>query len=165
MAKSGIEIDIPGRGLFELRMIVTDYSGTLSRGGRLTDGVRDRLARLAEIVEIQVLTSDTFGTARDELAGAGVAIRVLAGERHDRQKERFITGQEQPAAIAAFGNGANDRLMLRAVRDAGGLAIAVDNGEGCAVETLLNSALLIHGAAPALDLLLDPRRLKADLRF
>jgi len=165
MVKPGIEIDIPGRGRLELRLIVTDYSGTLSHGGRLSDGVRDRLARLAELVEIQVLTSDTFGTARDELAGAGVNIHVLTGERHDRQKERFVTARERPASIAAFGNGANDRLMLRAVRDAGGLAVAVDNGEGCSLETLLNSTLVIHGAAPALDLLLDPRRLKADLRF
>jgi hypothetical protein len=45
------------------------------------------------------------------------------------------------------------------------LALAVDNGEGCAVDALLHSNLVVVGAANVLDLLLDPVRLKATLRF
>jgi len=55
--------------------------------------------------------------------------------------------------------------MLKAVKEGGGLAIAVDNGEGCAVDALLNANVFVTGAANALDLLLDPVRLKATLRF
>jgi soluble P-type ATPase len=66
--------------------------------------------------------------------------------------------------MAAFGNGANDRLLLREVKNAGGLAVAVENGEGCAVETLLEAAVLIHGAQNAIGLLLEPARIKATLR-
>ena len=55
--------------------------------------------------------------------------------------------------------------MLKAVKEAGGVAIAVDNGEGCAIDAILNANLLIHGSANALQLLLEPNRLKATLRF
>ena len=67
--------------------------------------------------------------------------------------------------VAAFGNGNNDRLLLRVVKQAGGLAIAVDNGEGCATDALLNAHLLITGAVNALNLLLETRACKATLRF
>jgi soluble P-type ATPase len=67
--------------------------------------------------------------------------------------------------VAAFGNRNNDRLLLKTVRDAGGLAIAVDNGEGCAVDTILVANRVVHGSENALDLLLDSNRCKATLRF
>jgi len=54
--------------------------------------------------------------------------------------------------------------MLKAVKDVGGLAIAVDNGEGCSVQTLLNAEIFVVGIANALDLLLEPIRCKATLR-
>ena len=44
-------------------------------------------------------------------------------------------------------------------------AVAVDNGEGCAVPALTSASLSIRSAADALDLLLDADRLKAGLRF
>jgi hypothetical protein len=39
----------------------------------------------------------------------------------------------------------NDGLWLKAVRDAGGLAIAVDVGEGCALEAMRNAMYLYLG--------------------
>jgi hypothetical protein len=51
------------------------------------------------------------------------------------------------------------------VKEAGGLAIAVDNGEGCAIDALLNANLFIVGVVNALDLLLEVRSCKATLRF
>jgi soluble P-type ATPase len=62
--------------------------------------------------------------------------------------------------VAAFGNGNNDRLLLKTVKEDGGLAIAVDNGEACAIDALMNANLLIVGAANALNLLLEPRSCK-----
>lgn len=54
--------------------------------------------------------------------------------------------------------------MLKAVKDAGGLAVAVDNGEGCAPEAMQNAHIFIVGITNALDLLLEPIRCKATLR-
>ena len=49
--------------------------------------------------------------------------------------------------MVAFGNGQNDRLLLKSVKEVGGLAIVVENGEGCASDALINAHLLIAGAA------------------
>jgi soluble P-type ATPase len=70
-----------------------------------------------------------------------------------------------PRYVASFGNGNNDRLHLKVVKEAGGLAIAVENGEGCALEAILNANVFVVGAVNALDLLLEPTRLRATLRF
>jgi hypothetical protein len=51
------------------------------------------------------------------------------------------------------------------LRQAGGLAIAVDNGEGCAVDTSMNAHITIVGAVNALNLLTDTKFVKATLRF
>jgi soluble P-type ATPase len=163
--KPGITIEIPGFGRLDLRALVSDYTGTLACGGTLVAGVAERLARLDPLLDLHVLTSDTFGTARRELASLPVRVVVLEGENHDVQKARFVRDHFVPRHVVALGNGHNDRMLLQGVREAGGLAIAVDAGEGCAFETLRQAHLLIRGPAEALDLLLDPRRLKATLRF
>ena len=118
-AKQGIQIDIPGFGRLDIHTVVTDYTGTLSCGGKLSPGVRERLLQLEEFVEIRVLTSDTFHTARSELAGIPVTVEVLENENHHRQKENYVTTRCDPARVAVFGNGNNDRLMLQAVKQAG----------------------------------------------
>jgi soluble P-type ATPase len=163
MSKAGIAVDIPGDGLRRIHTVVSDYSGTLSRGGKLTPGVRTRLLKLRNVVDIEVVSSDTFGTAAEQLRGIAVP-HILTSAKHDREKQEYVR-QFDLQRVAAFGNGNNDRLLLKAVREAGGLAIAVDNGEGCALDTLLDANLFITGVVNALDLLLAPRRLKATLRF
>lgn len=163
--KPGILIDIPGFGRRRIEAVVSDYTGTQSCGGRLAEGVRERLKELARRVEVYILTADTFGTAREELNGLPVHLEVLQQERQDVQKQEYVRQRLDPSRVAALGNGNNDRLLLEAVKQAGGLAIAVDGGEGCAIQALLNADLLIRGAANALDLLLEPNRTKATLRF
>jgi soluble P-type ATPase len=164
VSKPGIHIEIPGFGDRTIRTLVSDYTGTLSGGGKLSPGVRERLLRLDPLIDIHVLTSDTFGTVRNEFANVPVAIQVLDGDRHDLKKQDFVQSLDRQS-VFALGNGANDRLMLRVVRDGGGIAVAVDNGEGCSTDAIAGANLLIHGAANALDLLLEPRALKAGLRY
>jgi len=166
-----IEIPIPrfgpGRppaGKITINKIITDYTGTLSCGGKLTPGVEDRLRKLKAIVGIHVVSSDSFGTAREQLSAIPLEPHLLATDEHDEEKRECVNAHE-PNLIAAFGNGRNDALMLKAVKGAGGLAIAVDNGEGCAVEALQNALIFIVGITNALDLLLDPTRCKATLRM
>jgi len=126
--------------------------------------VERRLVRLAEFVEIHILTADTFGTVERELGSLPVRIHQLKPAGQDVQKMKFI--ESLPAEhTVALGNGNNDRLLLAAVKKAGGLAIAVDNGEGCSIETLQNATLFITGVENALDLLIETDRLKATLRL
>jgi len=55
-------------------------------------------------------------------------------------------------------------LAAVAVKKGGGLAIAVDNGEGCALHAVVHAPVLVSGAAKALGLLVSPNALKATLR-
>jgi len=163
MEKPGITIDIPGFGKRHIRIVVSDFTGTHSQGGAVPPAVRKRLRQLARLVDLHIITADSFGTAAQELRGI-TAPYILRSGRHDREKARYVR-QFNLTHVAAFGNGNNDRLMLKTVKQGGGLVIAVDNGEGCALEALLNAHVFIVGAANALDLLLDPLRLKATLRY
>jgi len=160
-----IEIPIPGFRNLEIHSIVSDFTGTLAFRGALRNPARLALLRLAHMADVHVVTSDTFGTAKRELAGIPITFKKLTDESedHDVQKERYVeslgTGH-----VAAFGNGRNDRRMLEAVRSGRGLAVAVDNGEGCAREAFDSSEVFVAAAENALDLLLDKDRCKATLR-
>lgn len=162
--KPGFRIQIPGFGDRDINTIISDFTGTLSCGGALSPEVREKLVRLTQLVEIHVLSADTFSTVRQEFAGVPVILQILEGGREHEQKAVYAS-RYHPKHVAALGNGNNDRLLLSRVKEAGGLAIAVDNGEGCSVETILQAHMLVHGAASALDLLLQPLRLLATLRF
>lgn len=163
MDKSGILIEIPGLGRREINTIVSDYTGTLSCGGRLVPGVKEKLIILLGVLDIRIISSDSFGTAEEELAGI-VKPDILSTNRHDVEKQDYVKAFNL-RHVAAFGNGNNDRMLLKTVKEGGGLAIAVDNGEGCAVDALVNAHLFIVGAANALNLLLEVRSCKATLRF
>ena len=166
MMKSGIRINIPGFGHLHIQAICSDYTGTLSRKGELIDDVSGRLRRLAELVDIHVVTSDTRKTASKQLADLPLTLHDrIASDEHDVFKRDYLTklGVDLKR-IAVFGNGRNDRLWLAAVRDVGGLAVAVDVGEGCAVEAMTSANVFVAGAGNALDLLLDSKRIMATLR-
>lgn len=152
--------DISGMGRLELEHLVCDFTGTLSVDGRLLPGVGDLLHQLAASMTIHVVTADTFGRAEVELAGCPCTVTVLHGQGLDVQKEQYVKGlgQEQ---VVAIGNGNNDRLMLKAAR----IGIAVVEEEGCAIAALMSADVLALNIHDAFNLLLQPDRLKATLRF
>jgi len=155
-----LDIDIPGFGVVKLMHLVSDFTGTLSFNGKLIPGVKERLNTLSESLSIHVLTSDTFGTSKSELKDVNCELHVLDGVYHDLQKEEFV---EKLGAIhvVAYGNGNNDRKMLRAAR----VGIAVTEGEGCSVDILMAATVHVTSINAGLDLLINPMRLKATLRY
>lgn len=155
-----LEIDIPGFGLVRLEHLVSDFTGTLSFDGKLLPGVKGRLNKIAKFLKVHILTADTFGKARQELKGIDCEIYILAGKDHDIQKEEYVKklGADN---VVAFGNGNNDRKMLKTAR----IGIAVSLGEGCATDALMSADILVTSARDGLDLLLNPKRCKATLRF
>ncbi len=162
----GIEITIPFFAEpLRITRIVSDYTGTLSFHGRLIPGVQDRLGKLQAFVAIDVLTADSSGTAKVQLGGMPfLGLQIFQdAERHDVRKQDHAE-KHYPSQIAAFGNGNNDALLLKTVKAAGGLAVAVDNGEGCSVEAMQNANIFIVGIVNALDLLIERTWCKATLR-
>lgn len=155
-----LKIDVPGFGAVKLEHLVSDFTGTLSVDGVLLPGVRRQLNEIAKFLKVHILTADTFGKAKAELDGVDCEIHILTGENHDIQKEKFVKklGTEK---VVAFGNGSNDRRMLKISR----IGIAVSQGEGCAVDAVVAADIHVTGAKIGLDLLLHVKRMKATLRF
>jgi soluble P-type ATPase len=154
-----LAIDIPGFKTLTLEHLVLDYNGTLARDGELLDGVRERLAALADRLRIHVLTADTFGKARAQLIGLPCALTILPVEGQDRRKLDYVQ-QLGAARAVCIGNGRNDRLMLQAA----GLGIAVAQAEGAAGQAVSAADVLAPDILTALDLLAHPLRLVATLR-
>jgi soluble P-type ATPase len=63
--------------------------------------------------------------------------------------------------VVAIGNGNNDRSMLKAAR----LGIAVLGSEGCANTAIQAADIIVTDINRGLDLLLNPLRCMATLRF
>ncbi len=155
-----LEIDIPGFGAVKLHHLVSDFTGTLSFNGKLIPGVKERFNKISKFLNIHVLTSDTFGTAKSELKDVRCEAYVLEGEYHDLQKEEYVE-KLGSSSVVAFGNGNNDRKMLRVAR----IGIAVSGGEGGAVDILMAGEVHVTSIIAGLDLILHPKRLKATLRY
>jgi len=154
------DLDIPGFGPVRLQYLVSDFTGTLSVDGRLFPGAEEQLNKISDFLDVYVLTADTFGMARTALSGVRCEVRILEGDSHDIQKEEFVRtlGSE---SVIALGNGNNDRRMLKTAR----IGIAVCLQEGCSVDAITSANVLVASTTDAFDLLLNPQRLKATLRF
>lgn len=154
------ELDIPGFGTLRLEHLVSDFTGTLSVDGRLIQGVRERLNELSKFLKVHILTADTFGRAKEELKDINCEVHILEGEDHDLQKEEYLK-KLGPELVIAFGNGNNDRRMLKIAR----IGVAVMLDEGCSLDAIKGADIVVKSIIDGLDLLLNPKRVKATLRF
>lgn len=154
------ELDIPGFGLVKLEHLVSDFTGTLSVDGKLLPGVKERLNKIADFMKVHILTADTFGMAENELEGIMCEIHILEGNDLNVRKEDYVRtfGADN---VIALGNGNNDRKMLKAAK----VGITVCLNEGCAIDAIKSADILVSSIIDALELLLNPKRLKATLRF
>jgi P-type E1-E2 ATPase len=151
-----IVVRIPGGPTFKLEHLLLDVNGTLSDRGVLYDGVASRVSQLCSLVEVQLVTADTFGTATGIAQVLGVGSRrVSNGAEKLELVERL-----GPDRCAVIGNGANDMLALHA----SALGIAVMGREGLSVLALRSADVCCASITDALDLLLDIDALVATLR-
>lgn len=162
--KNGIVLTIPGMGEIRLQSLLLDYNGTLACDGKLLPGITPRLATLAEILRVEVITADTFGSVQRALDQAGigdsVAVHILpsgGGEAASKRERLRTLGVAQTCAI---GNGRNDRLMLQEAA----LSIGLLGKEGLCVPALLQAHIVCADINDALDLLIRPKRCIATLR-
>lgn len=155
-----IDIFIPGFGKVKLKYFVSDYTGTLSIDGSLINGIESKLIELSKILEIHILTADTFSKAEGHLKNLPVKLVILKGERLDIQKKNYIKklGTEN---VFACGNGKNDRLMLKLAK----ISATVCIDEGCVFDSVKNSKIICKSPIDVIDLILNPKRLIATLRF
>ncbi len=152
-------LEIPGYGKLEIKNLVLDYNGTIAKDGKLLDGLKELIDKLAQVVDIYVLTADTYGSVEKEMAGMPVKIKVIKGENELVEKRDFIIeiGSQESMGI---GNGYNDQLMFQEVK----VSVAVIGSEGCATILFNIANLVVKDVYDALGLLLNPTRLRASLR-
>jgi len=118
--------------------------------------VAHRLARLARVTRVHVLTADTFNKAADALEGLPVEL-VRIKNADDKLNWLSQRGFDQCIVI---GNGRND---VKWVKEAA-VGIAVIGPEGCAGDLLRVADVVVNSIEDALDMVLHPLRLKATLR-
>jgi len=152
---SPVFLETPG-GLSAFHRVVLDYTGTLSLDGQLLPGVEGRLHRLARDLQITILTADTFGTARESVKDLPVNIQVI----QNGQEKAGIVAAMDAEGVIAIGNGRNDIPMM----EVAAISIAVLGPEGAAASLLHAADIVTRDINDALDLLLNPLRLKATLR-
>jgi soluble P-type ATPase len=154
-----IKLSIPGTGIWSLATLVLDINGTLAKDGVIPDKVLKKLNKLTDKLNIYFLTADTFGkieTQKGKLPGQIIKI----SPPHEAEKKRKFVEKIGPESVVAIGNGQNDSLMLATAK----LGIAVIGPEGCAVQSLLNSEIVVSSIEDAIGLLITPKRIVATLR-
>lgn len=154
-----IDLDIPGLGVYAIKHLVLDYNGTLAQGGNILPGVLDVLGMLVPMVEVHVVTADTFGTAAQQLSGSPVSLTILAEEDQAEAKLDYLRRLGAESAIA-IGNGRNDRKML----EAAAIGIITIHKEGASLRALSRADIVTTNILDALELLRYPKRLVATLR-
>jgi P-type E1-E2 ATPase len=151
-----VAIDIPGGRRLRLEHVLLDVNGTLSDRGALLEGVAERLPRLQDVLDVRLVSGDTFGTL-DDVAGQ---LRLAATRARDGGGKLELVEQLGPERCAVIGNGTNDALALAAAA----LGIAVIGPEGASGAALRAADVACRSIEEAFDLLLDPRALVATLR-
>jgi soluble P-type ATPase len=154
-----ITVQIPGFRELRLEHLVLDYNGTLAVDGILLPKVSDTLKEVSGLLQVHVITADTFGKVRQQLEGLPLTIAILPSEQMEQSKLEYCRklGLDRTAAI---GNGRNDREMVKHAA----LGISVIQAEGAASATMANSHIITTNIVNALQLLLHPLRLTATLR-
>ena len=154
-----LQIQIPGQGNPQIEHLLLDYNGTLACDGRLLEGVEQRFLALTEMLDIHVVTADTFGDVHRQLQGLPCQLTIIPGFSQDQAKLDYLNTLGAKGTIAV-GNGRNDHLMLKHAV----LGIAVVQQEGASTLCLAGANLVCPGILSALDMLLQPKRLTATLR-
>jgi P-type E1-E2 ATPase len=154
-----IELNIPGRGCYQLEHLVCDVNGTLAVDGQLFDGVVRLLTVLRDRLDLHLLTADTHG--RQSLIDRQLNIKAVRVKPGDESKQKAMYVEKLGADhVVAIGQGANDSAMLKAAL----LGICVFSPEGVAVEAITSADLITPDIYTALELLTKPLRIVASLR-
>ena len=153
-----LKINIPGREEMILSHLVLDYNGTIAEDGAIIESIRPRLEQLSRELSIYVITADTHGTAAQRCAG--LPLQVLTFPTAQVGQIKADQCRKLSGGVVCIGNGFNDIQMS----DVCDLSICVMGREGCCGALLMHTDVVVTSIDDALDLLIQPDRLRATLR-
>ena len=152
-----MKYEIPGAGPLEIKTLILDLNGTLSVGGVVPSGVKERLAQLkARGFKVVFFTGNTRNDADDLANDLNIEWKLAKNAEDKRQLAQGL----DPDTCASIGNGLIDLELMKTVK----LRIVTLQAEGVHVQTLLNSDIVVPSINDALDLFIDEQRLVATLR-
>ena len=154
-----LNLNIPGCKNLKVEKIVFDLNGTIACDGRLIEGVKAGINRLAENYDIYILTADTFGNAEKLLKDLKAELIIIDTEDGSKFKADFVEKIGRKKVIAV-GNGNNDAQMLKNAE----LGIAVIGPEGVSKAAIFGAELVSRDINEVFAIISNPQRLKATLR-
>ncbi|MDO9085606.1 MAG: HAD family hydrolase [Anaerolineaceae bacterium] len=154
-----IELNIPGRGIFQIEYLVCDVNGTLALDGKLLPGVTSLIRKIQDRLKVYLITADTH--AKQYLIDSELELqaKIIQKGQEASQKSEFIN-QLGAEKVIAIGQGANDSEMLKTAA----IGICVLSEEGTALESMLSADIVVKDELSALRLVYNPLRIVATLR-
>lgn len=147
-----MNIDIPGLRAYKLKHIFIDYNGTIAKNGRLIDGILNKLHDLSNIIDIYVITGDTFGDVKKQLENTNLKL-IHAYTAKEKQDKLY------PNSIA-MGNGSIDHLMFKEAE----LSFCIIGEEGASFKAIQEADIIVNNVFDALDMILEPKKIIATLK-
>ncbi len=156
-----IDVKIPWGEKYTIHHVVFDLNGTLANNGEISENTERLLKKLAEKVNIYILTADTHNTAEDlkEKIGGFSEIIVLKSDEHDGEKAGFVRSLGYRETVT-LGNGGNDLKMVKE----GILSFGVMGEEGMYAPLFGAVDIVVHSIDSALGMLLNPQKIVATIR-
>jgi P-type E1-E2 ATPase len=152
-------LNIPGRESLKIENVVFDYNGTLAVDGSMSSEVKDLLLKLKDMLNVHILTADTYGTVSKECQHLNLNVKTFPRENAGQAKEEIVKGLGGNRTVC-IGNGFNDIQMLSEAC----LSVAVIGGEGCCAKLIPAADIVVNSIEDAFNLLLKSDRIKATLR-
>ncbi len=154
-----MKMDIPGYGILEIHHVVLDLNGTLAIDGEISRAVTAKIAELSKHFRVIVTSSDTYGNLQELAEHLGIEAYPLKSDNASEEKRELISfiGAQHTIAI---GNGYNDAEMLKEAV----IGICIIGKEGTHRKALENADIIVTCIEDALDCILKPKRIIANLR-
>ena len=156
-----VSIDIPGKGKMNIENLVLDFNGTIAYDGNIKNGISEKIQRVHEMgINIYILTADTYHQAAEQCKDMPVTLEIFDVDNAALSKREIVNNIDSKLTMT-IGNGNNDVEMF----EESILSVAVIGDEGCAVKAIFAADIITNNIDDAIDLLLNPHRIKATLRM
>jgi soluble P-type ATPase len=155
-----IELRFPDGEKINIKHLVLDFNGTIANDGILIAGVKEKMINLSKILNIHIITADTYGTINKQFNDNNINIETIDKDFSGRKyKNNFVESLGKNNVIA-IGNGNNDSKMLKSAV----IGIAIIGEEGLATDCVLNSDIVFNNIFDALNIIENVKGLIATLR-
>ena len=151
-----INLNIPNGKEINIKNAVFDFNGTMATDGILDTTIIDKIAELSKVLDIYILSSDTYGSVREQCKNLPLEIEIV---KNAIDKKIFVENLGAGETIC-IGNGENDVKMF----EISYLSIAVLGDEGCSINALNKATVLTKNIHDAFDFMLNSNRIIATLR-